>query len=89
MATGEREEIGLDSGKTTSLHVHHTLFTSRKVPIFFFFIFMKDIDIKRRRNFISSLSEFGRDPSSSTAGGFGYFLLKKWIGIIEVKTGRT
>ena len=38
---------------------------------------MKDIDIKRRRNFISSLSEFGRDPSSSTAGGFGYFLIKK------------
>ena len=50
---------------------------------------MKDIDIKRRRNFISSLSEFGRDPSSSTAGGFGYFLLKKRVGIIEVKTGRT
>ena len=56
MATGEREEKGLE-GKTI-LHVHDTLFTSWKFPIIFIFIVMEDIDIKRRRNFIS-LPELG------------------------------
>ena len=67
MATGEREEIGLES-KTTTLYVHHECpgvgclgshpFYVVKIPYFLNFIFIEDIDIKRRRNFIS-LSELG------------------------------